>query len=189
MKYSYLFPGLLCVLFLACNKKTEIAPIKMVEKSKPVFTASDSFKVGLGNFYTGYLKVESALGRDDFSKAKEEFQSMHGYLHILQTDGLDSLGKAYWDSLDAAFMQVLHPMASSENIAIMRDHLIDFTPLVVNTIEKFGAITTEKAFLFHCPMARNNQGADWLQSDTTLLNPYFGKAMPTCGELKREIKF
>lgn len=189
----------LSLLAVACDKKSEqpkaagnsgnaSTPIKMVEKQQPPFVASDSFKVGLGNVYNGYLKVESALAKDDFILAKEEFQSMHGILHMLQSDGLDTLGKVYWDSLDGAFMQVLHPMAASENISVMRDHLIDFTPLVVNAIEKFGAITSEKVFVFHCPMARNNKGADWMQSDTTKLNPYFGKAMPNCGEYRRELR-
>ena len=188
----------LSLLAVACNKKSEqpkgsgnsgnaSAPINRVEKQQPTFVASDSFKVGLGNVYNGYLKVESALAKDDFILAKEEFQSMHGILHMLQSDGLDTLGKVYWDSLDGAFMQVLHPMATSENIAIMRNHLIDFTPLVVKAIEKFGATTSEKAYLFHCPMARNNKGADWIQSDTTKLNPYFGKTMLNCGDFKREI--
>ena len=35
---------------------------------------------------------------------------------------------------------------------------------------------------FHCPMAFDNRGADWLQNTPETANPYFGKAMPRCGE-------
>jgi hypothetical protein len=32
----------------------------------------------------------------------------------------------------------------------------------------------------YCPMAK----ASWLQTDKTIKNPYMGKAMPNCGEIK-----
>jgi Cu(I)/Ag(I) efflux system membrane fusion protein len=85
-------------------------------------------------------------------------------------------------------MKVLHPMASSPDIAGMREHFADFSPLVLDALEKFGALTAAKAYLFHCPMARNNKGADWLQPDTLLLNPYYGKAMARCGSYVREVR-
>ena len=112
---------------------------------------------------------------------------MHGTLHIIQTDGLDSSGKAYWAALDASFMEVLHPMAASKTISEMRNHLIDFSPLILDALENFGAASKNRAYLFHCPMARDNQGADWLQGDSSLLNPYFGKDMPKCGRFVKEI--
>ncbi len=34
-----------------------------------------------------------------------------------------------------------------------------------------------------CPMANNNQGANWIQKDGNLMNPYFGTAMQTCGTI------
>jgi hypothetical protein len=38
-------------------------------------------------------------------------------------------------------------------------------------------------FHAHCPMVPGNQG-DWVQKDKTINNPYFGKAMLKCGEIK-----
>jgi len=36
-------------------------------------------------------------------------------------------------------------------------------------------------------MAFNNAGAIWLQQSDKILNPYFGTAMPTCGEIQTTI--
>jgi hypothetical protein len=37
-------------------------------------------------------------------------------------------------------------------------------------------------YVFTCPMKK----ADWLQTDSKQAsNPYMGKTMPTCGELKK----
>ena len=39
-------------------------------------------------------------------------------------------------------------------------------------------------FLVHCPMAFNNEGADWLQTDDVINNPYFGSQMLDCGSIQ-----
>jgi hypothetical protein len=39
---------------------------------------------------------------------------------------------------------------------------------------------TRTYHIAYCPMAK----ASWLQTGTTIMNPYFGKAMPHCGQLK-----
>lgn len=35
--------------------------------------------------------------------------------------------------------------------------------------------------IFHCPMLKK----DWVQTSTTAGNPYAGKSMPTCGEIRK----
>jgi membrane fusion protein, copper/silver efflux system len=46
-------------------------------------------------------------------------------------------------------------------------------------------------FLLHCPMVHDDRpdpGADWLQPDDKLLNPYFGAMMLRCGEVREQLK-
>lgn len=181
----------------ACGKKSdqaeaprmvpEAAEVPKAATPEHVAPISDSFQAGIGKVYEGYLRIESALAHDDFKGAKSAFESMHAVLHVLPKGELDSSQKAGWERLDASFMEVLHPMASSKDIDGMRNHLAKFTPLVVEALEGFGARTRSKAYLFHCPMAKENTGADWLQSEAKLLNPYYGAKMPSCGNLVREI--
>jgi len=38
-------------------------------------------------------------------------------------------------------------------------------------------------YLEYCPMADDNNGGFWLSYDKKINNPYFGKAMSTCGEV------
>jgi Cu(I)/Ag(I) efflux system membrane fusion protein len=189
------------ILLMACNKKeqakptvaeapklTELPKADSVASDKPEFTVPDSFKVGLGRVYDGYLAIESALANDDFKKAKDAFGPMHGVLHTLPTQNLDTAAAVAWDSLDARLMKVLHPMAASQDIATMRNHLADFTPLMLEAIEKFGIVGDKGVYLFHCPMARNNEGADWLQWNPKMENPFYGKSMSGCGSLVETIK-
>lgn len=39
-------------------------------------------------------------------------------------------------------------------------------------------------YVVHCPMAFDNQGANWLQATQTVSNPYFGASMLRCGAVK-----
>ena len=34
-----------------------------------------------------------------------------------------------------------------------------------------------------CPMANNSQGANWIQKDGKIMNPYFGTTMQDCGAI------
>ena len=38
-------------------------------------------------------------------------------------------------------------------------------------------------YRIHCPMAFDDAGADWLQTDTNVRNPYFGARMLRCGNV------
>ncbi len=85
-------------------------------------------------------------------------------------------------------MDVLHPMASAETLEAIRTHFLYFSLILIEAVEKIGIAEDAPVYQFHCPMVRNNKGADWLQKDSDLANPYFGKSMLTCGELVRKLK-
>jgi hypothetical protein len=36
-----------------------------------------------------------------------------------------------------------------------------------------------------CPMANNSMGANWVQKDGSIMNPYLGLAMQDCGSIVR----
>ncbi|MCW3110264.1 MAG: hypothetical protein JWQ09_4770, partial [Segetibacter sp.] len=52
-------------------------------------------------------------------------------------------------------------------------------------------IRFDKEVVYHqfCPMAFNDAGAYWLSATSDVKNPYFGKKMLTCGEVKDSIDF
>jgi hypothetical protein len=45
------------------------------------------------------------------------------------------------------------------------------------------------AYYQYCPMAFNDKGAYWLSNADSIRNPYFGKKMLTCGEVKETLKY
>jgi len=48
--------------------------------------------------------------------------------------------------------------------------------------------TNQPLYVDRCPMYNNNKGAIWVSEIKEIKNPYLGKAMPTCGTVKEELK-
>ena len=57
---------------------------------------------------------------------------------------------------------------------------------VIALQDRFGHQGIETWHVAYCPMAFDNAGAEWLQRDTQINNPYFGDSMLRCGEIRRE---
>ena len=45
-----------------------------------------------------------------------------------------------------------------------------------------------ETYLDHCPMANDGKGANWLSREKNIKNPYYGKAMLTCGKVTETLK-
>jgi hypothetical protein len=67
---------------------------------------------------------------------------------------------------------------------------IYFKPLSNLTYRLLKSVDLKNVQAYHqyCPMALNEQGADWLSASPKIENPYFGQKMLTCGELIDTIK-
>ena len=58
---------------------------------------------------------------------------------------------------------------------------------MINSLQAFGT-DHHTYFVQYCPMAMDNEGADWLSTEEQIRNPYFGDKMMKCGSVKRELK-
>jgi len=55
--------------------------------------------------------------------------------------------------------------------------------------KRFGSSGKQPVLVYHCPMAFDNRGADWLQNKEGTENPYFGNTMFRCGSQKQNLTF
>ena len=85
-----------------------------------------------------------------------------------------------WMKASGSLGEVLKRTKSAADINILRK---DFEPLslqMISIAKRFPPLM-RKLFVHRCPMAFDNRGANWLQSDDKTLNPYFGAMMLKCG--------
>ena len=142
------------------------------------------FRNQLDGIFSSYLSMHKALVKDNLKNAKEGFKAFASAL-----DKVD-MGLLTGD-LHMAWMKDLEDMRKSagnmtkaEGIEQFRAQFASLSESLTQVARRFGFNGFEPLIRYHCPMAFNNRGADWLQRGEQIENPYFGQLMPRCGEKK-----
>jgi Cu(I)/Ag(I) efflux system membrane fusion protein len=119
-----------------------------------------------------YFKLQTALAADDLVGAKAALRAM---MEVTGHDG--------------PLADMLHSLIDAEELATLRDPAFaHLSNAMIAALKKEPAALEGAVIRMHCPMAADNRGADWLQSNEELRNPYFGSAMLTCGEIVERLK-
>lgn len=116
--------------------------------------------------FDGYIQIQTALAGDSLEGVATSAQAI-----------AKSVKEDKANTFSAALGQQAEGVAKAKNLAAAREA---FKPLSESLIQ-FAAKDTAVSSLYrqaHCPMAK----ASWLQTGTTVSNPYMGKAMLRCGQ-------
>ena len=70
-------------------------------------------------------------------------------------------------------------LAKAQNLASARAVFKGLSESLINYL-KTQKVPAGSYYVAYCPMAK----ASWLQTDTTIVNPYMGKAMVHCGQIQ-----
>ena len=77
-------------------------------------------------------------------------------------------------------------MIELQDIEELRTQFAFFSEALIYAVKAFG-IPEGKLYVEHCPMAMDNEGADWISKEKKIRNPYFGEKMMTCGTVEDTI--
>jgi len=91
----------------------------------------------------------------------------------------------FWMSLEKQLRVALSSILKTTAIKEQRNYFKQVSASLIEAVQVFGV--NEKVFIAFCPMADGDKGAYWLSKDKKVINPYFGNAMLTCGEIKQVI--
>jgi hypothetical protein len=81
----------------------------------------------------------------------------------------------------------LEEIAKADKVAAQRKSLAEAVSALTAVLKQFGVPPGTTVRRFHCPMAFDGRGADWLQKPKKARNPYMGEKMPRCGSLKETL--
>jgi len=156
---------------------------KMNERIK----VSEVFQNQLKTTFDNYLVVKDALVKDDSKKVVEGAQQLLNSLNLIDMKLLkDNNAHNHWMKLEKELKSSTKSITEVSNIEEQRSHFKHLSSHLGSAIQLFGV--NEKVYNQFCPMADNNKGAYWLSKEEKVLNPYFGDAMLTCGEVKQVIE-
>ncbi|MBK8712107.1 MAG: DUF3347 domain-containing protein [Niastella sp.] len=135
-----------------------------------------------------YLQLKNALTKDN---GKEAATAGNAIVATLATVDMKSISaaqmKSYMDIADDLKENAEHIGANAGKLDHQREHFVMLSKDITDLIKTFGngGQTLYKDF---CPMANDGKGAVWISEMKEIKNPYFGKAMATCGSVKETIQ-
>jgi hypothetical protein len=192
MKRVTLMFALIAVTFLACNnagdKPNGQGKTTDTTALRPVVTNSrGKAESSIKDVLNGYLDIKNALANDNSEDAAKGGQKVLDAIGKTdQSSFTEKQKKDYLDVADDIKENAEHINKSSGKIAHQREHFDMLSQDIYKLAKAFN--TGEKLYQDFCPMYNDSKGAAWISETKEIKNPYLGKEMSECGEVKEEIK-
>lgn len=116
----------------------------------------------------GYMDIKEALFNDNANDVQKEAKK------IIESEEIT-------DEIKTNVAQI----ANTSDIMEQRQHFANLSEQLYSMAKNKGVDRT--LYVSHCPMALNNQGANWLSYEEKIRNPYMGQSMPECGSVQETI--
>jgi hypothetical protein len=143
--------------------------------------------VAIKDMISNYLQLKTALTNDNTNDAATAGKALEAAFKSFDKSALTAEQKKTYEDIESdASEHAEHIGANAGNIAHQREHFDLLSKDMYDLVKAFGAGQT--LYKDFCPMYNENKGAIWLSETKDIKNPYFGKAMPTCGTVKEELK-
>ncbi|MGJ8743671.1 efflux RND transporter periplasmic adaptor subunit [Polaribacter sp.] len=148
---------------------------------------STIFQNQLEEVYDTYIKLKDELVKDNANNAIIASKEILENLSKVDMKQLtDKTAHNHWMSIEKEIKSSANSISNSSDIKVQRNHFKHLSSHLINAVKLFGI--NKKIFVQFCPMADNNKGAYWLSTEKKVINPYYGEAMITCGDIKQVIE-
>ncbi len=147
------------------------------------FEVTDAFRAQLDEPFAAYLRIQSHLSHDRSTEARQAAGQLSQAVKRVDTNLLDEDARRAWEKEADDISKTAAAIQSSSAIDAARSHFALLSESMTVVARRFGT-GTKTTHRFHCPMAFDGRGADWIQTAERAENPYFGAAMFRCGVMK-----
>lgn len=145
-----------------------------------------TFQQQLVSLIAPYVQLKDALVKADEAAAASGAQAFISALQQVDMSLVKDSAHLYWmDQLNALNAHGKR-ISKGNNIENQRKQFGFLSNALIHTIQAFGT-QGDTLYIQHCPMAFDNEGADWLSKEKDILNPYFGDMMLRCGSVQDHI--
>ena len=145
---------------------------------------NSKFKSDFNNLILDYyLKIKNAFVITDYKKVAFNSKGMLKRIKKIHPKNKES--RKVWMLELPKIKTALGKIQSEIDIEKQRTSFIDLSNAMIILANRFGVEQT--IYVQHCPMANDNQGADWLSFEKGIRNPYFGDKMLQCGSVEQTI--
>ncbi|MHC4296017.1 MAG: efflux RND transporter periplasmic adaptor subunit [Planctomycetota bacterium] len=157
------------------------------DREHEVLEVAAEFRQQIWAIVEKYMPLQKALADDDMSGSTEAANQVAGALSEVDMGLVTGEAHDLWMSNAYKMKAALAEIQAAQTIEPMRKGFEALSNELIAVVGKFGIPQGKTLYKTHCPMAFDDKGADWLQFDADILNPYFGASMLKCGEVKQVI--
>jgi hypothetical protein len=137
--------------------------------------------------YDSYFVVQIALARDDEVTAREGAHHLSDSVESVDTSGWADAERRQWLVLSERISRHAGELSQGGDIGETRDAFYHVSDAIIGLHEVFGHEGPDAYYVAHCPMAREGEGANWLQQEDVISNSFFGEKMLRCGSIELEL--
>jgi Cu(I)/Ag(I) efflux system membrane fusion protein len=142
----------------------------------------------LSQVYDPYFELQMALANDDFDAAIAALTRVEKGVGSVDMSLFEGDAHMTWMNLSKTISEQSETGKTAESIEAARDAFYHVSKAVIELHDAFGHSSEQNYYLTFCPMARDNQGAFWLQTVDTVYNSFYGDMMLRCGEIKATLE-
>ncbi|MDQ3072997.1 MAG: DUF3347 domain-containing protein [Bacteroidota bacterium] len=135
--------------------------------------------------FNQYEDLRNKLYNGNADAVKNQAEAMKKELDDLNTTEMAPAEVTEWNTWVTQVREPLNKIEAATAIEAQRTQFADLTTVVYNGVKKYGV--DDEVYYQFCPMAMNNKGAYWLDTDKEIKNPYFGEGHSTCGSTKETL--
>jgi Cu(I)/Ag(I) efflux system membrane fusion protein len=161
------------------NMKKEEVGVPNFEAETPI-----ELKKQIDALVNQYIPLKNAFVDTDAQAAAAATQAFLDQMSKVNTELLEGEASAYLMRQFNNLRSHGEKITETKEVEEQRRQFSFLSQSLIDLIEAFGT-TNEILHVQHCPMALDNEGADWLALEEQIRNPYFGDKMMKCGLVKK----
>ena len=194
MKVIILSSAIIAVVLTACAnndtgsvEKTQSTHDTLAKANTEMTNTATAQTASVDKVVTSYIQLKNALANDNGNDAASAGKQMSEAMTKLDATSFSADQKKMYDEVkDDIKEHAEHISTNGSKIEHQREHFEMLSKDMYDLVKV--SKPSQTLYLDHCPMYNDDKGADWLSEVKEIKNPYLGKKMPDCGEVKEEIK-
>lgn len=145
---------------------------------------TDKMLTELSPIYNAYFELQMALAMDDFDTSIKFYNALAQALDEIDIDAFSGIASQKWSEFSKQIVKYARLGKTANKIVTARDLFFHLSKTFIKLEETFGHADAQNYYLTFCPMARDNNGAYWLQTKDTVYNSFYGDMMLHCGSIE-----
>ncbi|MFU8813293.1 MAG: DUF3347 domain-containing protein [Balneolaceae bacterium] len=149
-------------------------------------SVSDDFRAELTKAVETYISAKDELFESNLNSAKSEFEAFKDSIEAIGKHTVSGDGHVAWMESYDKLIEHAEAITASKDLDEARLTFRHLSNELIHAVNQFGI----EGVVYHqyCPMAFNNEGANWLSTNEQVQNPYLPDTMPGCGQVIERIE-